>query len=425
MKIALRALLLLIVLFARISLSIAQDKLDTSGPLYAKNSVPSISADTLFSPIDSSIKGQCDLTDVYNRYFKHIDTVRTVDNSKNHLSILPVVGYSLQTGFAGVISANVGFYTNNGDHKNQKISSLLSSITYSQYNQIIFPIQFDIWAKKDKYNVILDWRYMRYPSTTFGLGGRSTNDDGYTIDFSYIKLHQTVLRKISRNLYAGLGYYYDYFWDVEEIDPPTGVVTSFQKYGLKSTVTSSGVAFRLLFDSRKNQINPDAGWFLNIVDRPNFTFLGSDNNWQSLLIEARRYFNFPKNTKNVLAFWSYNWLTLSGKPPYLLLPSTGWDDFYNTGRGYIQGRYRGRDMIYLETEYRFGVSNNGMFGGVVFANAQSFSKDLSKQLQIIAPGAGVGIRIKLNKFSGANLCIDYGWGFTGSQGVSVNLGEVF
>jgi hypothetical protein len=82
-------------------------------------------------------------------------------------------------------------------------------------------------------------------------------------------------------------------------------------------------------------------------------------------------------------------------------------------------------MLYLETEYRFNLTPNGLLGGVVFANAQSFSKELSKQLSVIAPGAGVGLRIKLNKFSGANLCIDYGFGIEGSKGLSVNLGEVF
>jgi len=367
---------------------------------------------------------QLDLIDIYQKVIKK-DTLPRQDVKSTHLSALPVAGYSLQTGFAAVVSANLGFYTTAHQHQAEKISSLLTSITYSQYSQIIFPIQFDIWTKKDKYNIISDWRYMRYPSTTFGLGGHSNINDGYTIDFNYAKFHQTLMRKVSRDLYAGIGYFFDYFWNVREVDPPPGVKTDFQKYGLTNTVTASGMAFRLLLDTRKNQINPDAGWYLNIVDRPNFTFLGSDNNWHSLLIEARRYFNFPGNSQNVFAVWSYNWLTISGKPPYLLLPSTGWDDFFNTGRGYIQGRYRGQDMLYLETEYRFGLTHNGFLGGVVFANAQSFSKELSTQFQIIAPGAGAGIRIRLNKFSGANLCVDYGWGLNGSQGVAVNLGEVF
>ncbi len=373
---------------------------------------------------DTQWNSQLDLIDLYRRIIKK-DTVLRPDDKAEHLSALPFVGYSLQTGFAGVLSANLGFYTAKHKHKTEKISSLLTSVTYSQYHQIIFPIQTDIWINNDKYNIITDWRYMKYPSTTFGLGGHSNINNGYTIDFNYAKIHQTLMRKVLKDFYLGVGFFYDYFWNVKEVNPPTGVVTDFERYGLTNTVTAAGVAFRLLVDTRKNQITPDAGWYINIVDRPNFTFLGSNNNWQSLLLEFRRYFNLPGNSKNVLAFWSYNWLTIRGKPPYLLLPSTGWDDFYNTARGYIQGRYRGQDMIYLESEYRFQLTHNGLLGGVIFANAQSFSKELSKQFQIIAPGVGTGIRIRLNKFSGANLCVDYGWGLNGSQGIAVNLGEVF
>ncbi|HSC40584.1 MAG TPA: hypothetical protein VLD19_22025 [Chitinophagaceae bacterium] len=348
------------------------------------------------------------------------------DLSAYHLSFVPAAGYSLQTGLAGVLSANLGFYTGARHDDADKISSILTSVTYSQYRQIIFPIQADIWTKNSKYNIIVDWRYLAYPSTTFGLGGHSDINNGYTINFNYIKLHQAILAKVLPNLYAGVGFFYDYFWNVQQVNPPAGETTDFERYGFTKTVTAAGPAFRLLVDTRKNQIAPNGGWFGNVVYRPNLTVMGSDNNWQSLLLEMRKYIPVSASKRNVLAIWSYNWLTLGGgKPPYLLLPSTGWDDFYNTGRGYIQGRYRGRDMLYLETEYRFDVTHNGLLGAVVFANAQSFSRELSKQLSVIAPGTGVGLRLRINKFSGANLCIDYGFGTEGSRGIFVNLGEVF
>ena len=90
-------------------------------------------------------------------------------------------------------------------------------------------------------------------------------------------------------------------------------------------------------------------------------------------------------------------------------------------------------MLYLETEYRFNITSNGLFGGVIFANAETFSSRAStlagnasiKTFDPIQPGYGAGLRIKLNKFSRANLCIDYGWGTSGSRGIAVNLGEVF
>jgi hypothetical protein len=346
-----------------------------------------------------------------------------VNSDKAHLSIVPAIGYSLQTGLAGVLSGNVAFHSSG--HEDQKLSSILASLNYTQYKQFIVPLTANIWTKNNKYNVVIDWRYMKYPSTTYGLGGRTSPTDKYNIDFSYLKVHETLFRSIGKNLYAGLGYYLDYLWNIREVDLSPIDKTVFQGYEFRSEEVASGLAFRLLYDSRLNQINADNGFYSSIVYRPNFTFMGSQHNWQSMLFEFRKFFKIPSRRKHVIGFWSYNWLTTSGKPPYLLLPSTGWDDPFNTGRGYIQGRYRGRNMVYLEAEYRFDILRNGFLGGVFFVNSQSFSNEKYGELRTIAPGWGGGLRIKLNKNSGSNLCIDYGFGLNGSRGFFINLNEVF
>jgi hypothetical protein len=95
------------------------------------------------------------------------------------------------------------------------------------------------------------------------------------------------------------------------------------------------------------------------------------------------------------------------------------------GRGYIQGRFRGKNNLYLESEYRFRILDNGFLGGVVFVNAQSFSEPVTNRFEAINPGWGAGLRIKLNKFSRTNICLDYGFGLHGSGGLFANLGEVF
>jgi len=292
--------------------------------------------------------------------------------------------------------------------------------------QIIFPIQADIWTKGNRYNIVTDWRYLKYPSFTYGLGGNTSTDSGYSIDYSYLRLHQAILKTVSRDLYLGIGYDLDYFWNVEEIDPPPGKATDFEMYGFHKKEVASGVSLHFLYDSRRNQINPDQGGYFSVAYRPNFTFLGSDANWQSLILDLRKYWRFPGSTRNVLALWSYDWFTTgSGNPPYLLLPSTGWDAYSNTARGYIQGRFRSKNMLYLETEYRFRILSNGLLGGVIFGNAQSVSEQGSGRFEYVTPGYGTGLRISLNKFSRTNLCIDYGWGTHGSGGFFVNLGEVF
>jgi hypothetical protein len=406
-------------------LLLAQDTQLLNNP--KKDSVPPTSRKYHIFSYDPN--DQYDLVDLGRSWLKKTSMKRidstTSRTGKLHISALPVAGYTLQTGFAGVLSSNFAFYTS--EHSQANLSSVLTSFTYSQYSQIIFPIQANIWTKGNKYNIVTDWRYLKYPSFTYGLGGNTIADSGYSIDYSYLRFHQAIMRSVARDFYLGLGYDLDYFWNIQEVGLPAGKVTDYQRYGLTKTSMSSGITLNFLYDSRRNQINPENGGYFNVIYRPNFTFMGSDANWQTLTFDLRRFIKIPGgNSHNVLAIWSYDWFTTGGgNPPYLLLPSTGWDTYSNTARGYIQGRFRSKNMLYLESEYRFGITPNGLLGGVLFANAQSFSETGSGKYEYLQPGFGGGIRISLNKFSRTNLCIDYGWGLNGSGGFFVNLGEVF
>ena len=82
-------------------------------------------------------------------------------------------------------------------------------------------------------------------------------------------------------------------------------------------------------------------------------------------------------------------------------------------------------MLYLEAEYRFRILKNGLLGGVVFTNAQSVTDWPSNKFTTIYPAVGAGIRIKVNKHSATNIALDYAFGIGGSNGIFVNLGEVF
>jgi outer membrane protein assembly factor BamA len=338
-----------------------------------------------------------------------------------HLSCIPAAGYTLGTGFAGVVSANAAFYTRDGAN----ISSILTSITYTQYNQIILPAQTSIWTNDNKFNIILDWRFLKYPSETFGLGDYTSLNDGYNIDYSTVHFHQTVMRKMYHDIYAGIGFNIDYYWNIKELDPPGNKITDFENYGFTEKEFASGITLNFLYDTRKNSINPTDGNFFNIIYHPIIDFGIYKVTWRSLIMDVRKYVTFPKNSKNLLAFWTYDWFTLNGKPPYLMLPYTGGDPYVNTGRGYVQGRYRGNNMVYLETEYRFNITPNGLLGGVLFANAESFSYPPSNNFELVLPACGLGVRLKLNKYSRTNVALDYGFGTGGSRGFFVNLGEVF
>ncbi len=125
--------------------------------------------------INPGIK-QLDLYDLAERIFNKNSVHRedVVVNSKGrvHVSVFPAVGYTLQTGFAGVISANAAFFTTTHNHISENISTVIASIAVTSKEQIIFPVASSIWTRDNKYNILTDWRYLKYPSETFGLGGR-------------------------------------------------------------------------------------------------------------------------------------------------------------------------------------------------------------------------------------------------------------
>jgi outer membrane protein assembly factor BamA len=259
---------------------------------------------------------------------------------------------------------------------------------------------------------VTDLRWQRYPTDTYGLGTFASfaNDDD--IDFNYIRVYETVLKKISNDYYAGIGYNLDYHYNITATGNPGNSISDFEKYGQSSSSRSSGINLDFLYDNRKNPLNPLSGTFANVIFRDNLVFLGSNANWQSIQFDFREYIKLSSNSNNVLALWSIAAFT-TGDVPYLDLPATGSDMYNNSGRGYAIGRFRGRSELYLEGEYRFELTKNGLFGAVIFVNGQSFPGLQSNTFEGVAPAAGTGLRIKLNKHSNSNICIDYGVGTGG------------
>ena len=389
-------------------------------------------ANSQTNSVDSSqFNNQLDIKDIVHKIFK-TRSKQNEEKKSYQFSVYPAAGYSSNTSFAILGGANVLFTVKDAT----KESNIVTNFTYTLYNQTIFPLQASIWTRDDKFNIILDNRYINYPSSAYGLRGRSKSDSGYSINFKWIKLHASALIKVANNFYAGAGLYYDHFWGITELGlPPVssfGTRTAFEHYLRKKI--PDGPAFRILLDSRDNPLNAYRGAYFSATYHPSFKGWGSDTSWSNVVVDARKYFSFSTKRQSVLALWAYYWQAF-GKASFLLLPGTGWDDSWNTGRGYSQGRYRGSEMRYLEAEYRFQISSNGLIGGVVFGNVQNFPGELfssysefhgRKSVNITEIGSGVGLRVKFNKYSKTNMAVDCGFGQKFPHPwIAVNFGEVF
>ncbi len=358
----------------------------------------------------------------------HVNTMRAQQSTgkKVHYSFLPVSSDVPGGGIALITSTTAGFYL--GQNK----STSLSTATFSPYitftGRVGYTFRTNIWLNSDAWEIMGDMRFLYYPQYTWGFGGHTPDSRKLAVNYKYARFYQTVLKQIKPYFLVGLGYHLDAHFDIDTFHDSTGIA-SFTGYHYGTSATensfSSGVTFNLLYDARRNAFNPLPGFYGNVVYRVNPGFLGSTDSWQSLYVDVRRYISFDHTRQNMLAFWSFYWTALKTHTPYLDLPSIGWDPYQQrSGRGFPQNRYRGNGLLYLESEYRRDITNDGLLGFVLFTNLNAVSEPVTGQYAYLHPAGGGGLRIKFNKKSGTNISLDYGISRQYSL-IYLNLGETF
>ncbi len=370
---------------------------------------------------------QTDLIDIAKSLFNiRPNKIREQKDKHLYFSILPVGGtVPGGSGRALITSTSAAIYL--GPRKTTNMSTATFTPYWNFGNRFGLPIRTRIWLPDNTWLIQGDTRFLVYPQFTWGLGTARKEQERTLLNYNYIRFYQSMLKRIKPYFYAGLGYNLDYHFNIAPDDAAVNLEEySGYKYGTGRSSFSSGISLNLLYDTRNNAINPLPGMYGNLVYRINPDVLGSNDSWSSLYLDVRKYISMNParpNQQNTLALWSYFWTALSTKTPYLNLPSTGWDPYNRSARGIDQNRYRGRSLLYLESEYRRDITRNGLLGFVVFTNVSTVSGSGSL-FTSWKPAAGTGLRIKFNKGSNTNIGIDYG----ASKGYSTlmfNLGEAF
>ncbi|HRI79185.1 MAG TPA: BamA/TamA family outer membrane protein, partial [Cyclobacteriaceae bacterium] len=273
----------------------------------------------------------------------------------------------------------------------------------------------------------------------YDLGGVETSLDSLAqpMNFNFLRFYQTVSIQLKKGLYAGLGYHLDYYYSIvdQKLDLNKPLYTSHYLYNLNygystTEYVSSAINMNVLYDTRDNMINPYKGYFAQISLRYAPRIFGNVKSSEFVNAEWRSFHSLSKrNPRHLLAFWVLGSFTPHGEFPYLILPALGYDQRSRSGRGYVQGRFRGPNMVYAEAEYRFPISQcGGILGGVLFVNATTTDNpnplNQEKLFHKIAPAYGFGLRMKVDKRSRTNLQLDFGFG-NNSAGVYLGAAETF
>ena len=380
--------------------------------------------DDKFIEVDTT--NQVDLIDVVKDNFKFkTKKVKRNPNKKVYFSIFPTSGNAPGSGKILVTSTNAGFYL--GSKRNTNLSEVSFSPYLNFKGRYAISFRNNLYTTRNRFNIQGDTRFSYFPEFVYGTKENNQLNQRLLINYNYVRFYQTILKQIKPYLLAGIGYNMDYHIGIKSADTAI-TIAKFTNYqygtGESKNSFSSGLTFNLLYDTRYNSINPLPGAYANLIYRLNPSFLGNGQSWKSLYLDVRKYQTIPGNQRKLLALWTYLWTALDNNVPYLDLPAIGAEPYQRSGRGIEINRYRGKNLFYMEGEYRSDITYNGLLGYVAFTNMNINSNPGDGGLHGPHLAAGAGLRIKFNKRSNTNIAIDYAFS-KGNSGIYLNLGEAF
>ena len=369
------------------------------------------------------------------RKLRHKDGAReeSWDYRKPMMAFAPVIGAKPSSGVLFGAAGNVAFYR--GDPSTTRISSIVTSLTFSTKKQTSLTNRFTVFARESRWRHEGDYRFQWTSLETYDLGASADTQLGVQANFDFFRIYQTSFYRLRPNLYAGAGLYFDNHTDVgpRAGDESTWTGSPYVEYSegrglpLDSQI-SAGISLDLLWDNRDSFINADHGWLAKASYRPLFEgFLGGDSSWQKLNLDLRTYVPLSRDGRHRVAFWGFADLVVGGVAPFFDLPSTAGDTYGRSARGYAEGQFRGERLAYGEIEYRGTLTRNGLVGMVAFLNTTTVTNlDNDEHLfDSFATAGGAGMRLLINKRSKTNLCLDFGFGKQGSKGVYLAVQEAF
>lgn len=290
-------------------------------------------------------------------------------------------------------------------------STLVPIFVYTQKQQFSASLISDLYWHREKNHLYGMVSYANWPNQFYGIGNDTPN---HAEDFTQraVILDLQYQRQLRRGLYAGLQYQ---FHKSELTEVEAGGMLARRDIPGSETGTVSGVGAVVNWDTRDNVFYSSSGSFYQLSARVFDDRLRSDFDFIDYQVDLRHY--FPLASSHVLAVQGFM-NAISGDPPFYLMSLLGGQ---NLMRGLYEGRYRDKNVIAAQMEYRLPLK--GRFGAVAFAGFGEVAPKVSAfELKSLKHTAGFGFRYQLVPAEKLNLRMDFGWG-KGSSGFYMALSE--
>lgn len=315
-------------------------------------------------------------------------------NSNLTLALLPLIYYTPETSWVFGGGAVANFNLGEGNHTYE--SQVAAGLAYSLFNQVLSYSSWRVYTQENKNLFLGEIGWYRYVYFFYGIGNQVQESDQEAYDARYPRLRFSYARQLGPNFYLGLRYSFDNFKITQLAE---GGLLETNNYIGKEGGIISGLGPLFIYDSRDDQLYPTRGNYLESSFQQFGNYLEGDFKYSNLLIDARKL--FPVKNDQVLAtnfFAQFN----SEGTPFFALGQLGGNKVL---RGLFEGKYRDRNLVALQGEYRWMFLPRWgavAFGGIgnVFSSANPFEFDQTKLAY------GVGGRFKLTKKKKLNLRLD-------------------
>lgn len=333
--------------------------------------------------------------------------------NKSSFIFLPIIYYTPETKIAGGVGG-IYYFRTSGKKSNSRPSSILADVVYTQEKQVLLEFYPDLYMKNGEYHLVGSLRYRKYSEKFYGIGNNTSNDMEEIYSFRNAQFNISFLKKVYEKLYVGMQYELEHnrITEVKEDGQLANLDIVGEEGGL-----ASGLGVTLNWDSRNNIFYPTEGRFVQISAKIFKRAFGSRYIFNKYNLDFRQY--FPLFSSHALALQGYI-NVITGDPPFQMLSLLGGQ---NIMRGYYKGRFRDKNGIVLQIEYRIPIWwRLGLVGFVGYGDVADDIKNF--KIRSFKYTVGWGIRYKINRKEGTNLRVDFGFGRE-SSGVYFTVNEAF
>lgn len=326
-------------------------------------------------------------------------------------SVLPGPFYTPELRL-GLGMAVAGIYRVDPNDKTTQNSSLSFTGFVSASGALGLGLSSYTFFTDDRWRLFVDGSLNRIPTSFWGIGydAAQGNEQDYTSNA--FRIHPVVMREVAEDLYFGVGW--DFSTLQADIDHPSAGDV-FTRYHARTSPLASGATVSLNYDTRDVVTRAQHGQLFKVEYSWFDPSTGSDTHFSATEVQYDYYHLL--NEKSVLAFDLWGRFA-RGNVPWDRLSMAG-DD--RRMRGYYQGRYRDKDVVSGQVEYRRKL--NWRHGYVLWLGAGSLGNDLHNLGDHpLLPTAGVGYRFEVKP--AMNVRLDLGFGKE-SAGFYFQVAEAF